>query len=295
MTELLRVGWLGLGAMGAPMASRLMAGGFRVAAYDPHPPAGLDMSIGANAADVARNADVLCLMVADAEQLELALFGRDGAADALPPWAVVVVFCTVGPDAVRAAAARLPPELLDAPVSGGPARAARGDLVAMTSGENAAASAALPLLAVLASQVEHFGRDPGTGQAVKMVNQLLAGVHLAAAAEALVLAERLGLPADRVLSLLQHGAAGSFMLADRGPRMLAPQPATAASAVDIFTKDMGLVLAVAGSVGAATPLTEAASTAFRKCAAMGHGRADDSQVILAYRDATLHPAGSPPT
>lgn len=278
-----RVGWLGLGAMGAPMARRLIAAGYPVQTYDPRPPADLDVGNCADPAAAATGVSLLCVMVADATQLDAALFSPVGAARTLDADAVVVVFSTVGPDAVRDAADRLPQPMLDAPVSGGPTRAGNGELVAMTSGPAVAVDAAAALVNRLASTVAHFGNHPGSGQAVKMVNQLLAGVHLAAAAEALVLAERLGLPAEQVLDVVQRGAAGSFMLSDRGPRMLVQPVEPAASAVDIFVKDMGLVLQVSAVVGARTPLAQLAAACFGSVASAGGGRADDSQVVRAYR------------
>ena len=281
-----RVGWLGLGAMGAPMARRLIASGHVLQSFDPSPPADLLRQHCTDPAGAATDVALLCVMVADAGQLDAALFGPAGAAESLPAEAVVVVFSTVGPDAVRSVAKRLTQPVLDAPVSGGPVRAGIGELVAMTSGPDVAVRAAAAVVDRLASTVAHFGERPGTGQAVKMVNQLLAGVHLAAAAEALMLAERLGLPVEEVFDLVQRGAAASFMLSDRGPRMLREPAGPAASAVDIFVKDMGLVLEVSATAGARTPLAALAAASFDAVAAAGGGRADDSQVVRAYRPAS---------
>ncbi len=213
------------------------------------------------------------------------MFGRDGAADALAPSATVVVMSTIGPAAVRELADRLAAAgvgLLDAPMSGGVARAQRGDLVIMVSGPRERFEAARPLLERLGSTVAYVGETVGDGQGLKLVNQLLAGVHIAAAAEALGFAAALGLDPRAAWEVVRHGAGGSFMLDDRGARMLDGEFEPARSALDIFVKDMGLVVAAAKARKLPTPLAAAAEQLYLAGAAEGLGRRDDSSLVTVY-------------
>jgi 3-hydroxyisobutyrate dehydrogenase len=244
------VGWIGLGAMGAPMAACLARAGHRVSGYDLDP-ARADGLPGvrpaATAAEAAAAADVLAVMVATPDQAEAVLFGEDPAADALPAGATVLLLATVGPAPVRRWAAALGErgvDLVDAPVSGGTRRAADGDLLIMVGGAPAAVDRVQPLLDAMARTAARVGPEPGDGQKVKLVNQLLCGVHIAAAAEALALAESMDLDPAATWEVLRGGAAASFMFEDRGERMVrGPGDGTGEvrSALDIFVKDMGLV------------------------------------------------------
>jgi 3-hydroxyisobutyrate dehydrogenase len=288
--KMARVGWLGLGAMGLPMARRLVEASIDVAAYDPVPAplealAAAGGRPAATAAAAAAGANLLFVTVATPEQAAAALFGRDGAADALAPGATVVVMSTIGPAAVRELAERLTPAgvgLLDAPMSGGVARAERGDLVVMVGGPRERLEAVRPLLERLGSTVAHVGEAVGDGQALKLVNQLLTGVHIAAVAEALGLAAALGLDPRAAWEVVRHGAAGSFMLTDRGPRMLDGQFEPVRSALDIFVKDLGLVVGAAKARKLPTPLAAAAEQLYLAGAAEGLGRQDDASLVTLY-------------
>ena len=279
-----RLGFIGLGAMGAPMARNLAAAGFDVAVFDvdaQRTRAAAD-NFGALAAesagDAAAGADALVAMVADGSQTTQVLHGDGGAAATLPAEAVVVVMSTIGPQAVTALAEEGHP-LLDAPVSGGVARAESGDLLVMAGGPSELFERLAPVLDAVGSTVVHCGEHPGDGQAVKLVNQLLCGVHIAAAAEALAYAQALGLDPAKVHDTIRHGAAASFMLDDRGSRMLTREFADVRSALDIFVKDMGLVVEAGAAGGARTPLAEAARRLYEEGSEKGLGREDDSGVI----------------
>jgi 3-hydroxyisobutyrate dehydrogenase/putative dehydrogenase len=285
-----RVGWLGLGAMGLPMARRLIGASHDVTAYDPVP-ASLEALAAAGgrpastAAGASTGADVVFVTVATPEQAMAALFGTDGAAGALAPGATVVVMSTIGPAAVRGLADRLAPAgvgLLDAPMSGGVARAEQGDLVVMVGGPRERFEACRALLDRLGSTVAYVGETIGDGQALKLVNQLLAGVHIAAAAEALACAAALGLDPRGAWEVVRHGAAGSFMLNDRGARMLDAEFEPVRSALDIFVKDMGLVVSAAKARKLPTPLAAAAEQLYLAGAAEGLGRRDDSSLVTLY-------------
>jgi 3-hydroxyisobutyrate dehydrogenase-like beta-hydroxyacid dehydrogenase len=237
--------------------------------------------------EAAENAEALVLMVVNAEQAEAALFGENGAAEALAPDAAVVVMSTVGPEPIRELDGRLSERrlrLLDAPVSGGVARAERGDLLIMAGGPEDLFDGLRPVLEAMGSTVVHCGPAAGDGQSVKLVNQLLCGVHIAAAGEALAYAEALGLDPKAVHETIRHGAAGSFMFEDRGRRMLDREFLPPKSALDIFVKDMGLVRGAAAERGFSTPLSDAAHQLYETGASLGFGGEDDSGVLRVFEE-----------
>lgn len=280
---------LGLGAMGLPMATRL-ATGLTVHGFDIAPDRlALAEQAGVHTFETARKtveeADALLLAVRNGQQLEDVLFGDRGVAEHLQPGAVVILTSTVGLDAIPGAVDRLASldvGLVDAPLSGGPVRAAAGDLLIVVGATPSDLITARPVLELLASTLTVVGEKPGDGQALKTVNQLLCGVHIAAAAEALALADALGLDQAATLEALQAGAANSFMLGNRGPRMLDAYEeggADVLSRLDIFVKDLGIVTAAARDEGLPTPVAAAAEQLFLLGAAQGKAAADDSAVI----------------
>jgi len=283
----MRVGWLGLGAMGGPMAAAAVRAGHQVTGYDVAPQRVASLvAAGGRAAgsprEAVRGAEVAVVMVATAAQAEAALSGPEGAEAGLAPGSVLVVTATLGPAAVTGLADRLRERgvaLVDAPVSGGVARAAAGDLLIMVSGEPDAVARVTPLLDALARQAPVIGSQPGDGQRLKLVNQLLCGVHIAAAAEALAFAEAIGLDPRASWSVIRTGAAASFMLDDRGERMVSGSFDEVRSALDIFVKDMGLVVDAATARQFPVPLAAAAADRYRAAAAAGLGRRDDSVLI----------------
>ena len=283
---------LGLGAMGLPMAENLSRGftvrGFDITAERLAAAERAGIAPAASAADAVAGADVVLVAVRDQAQLEALLFGRDGIAAHMAPGAVVLLTSTVGGAGVRAVAARLAEAglgLVDAPVSGGPVRAGEGDLLVVVGADDDAWAAAEDVLDAMASTLVRVGDAPGDGQAMKTVNQLLCGVHIAAAGEALALARALGLDAETALEALMAGAASSFMLGDRGPRMLQAYGPGGAddvevrSALSIFVKDMGIVTAAAKGAGLSTPVAAAAEQLYLQGATRGLGACDDSSVI----------------
>lgn len=280
---------LGLGAMGLPMATRL-ATELTVRGFDLDEArlaeasrSGVEPASSARLA--AEGADVVLLAVRDRSQLDDALFGDRGVAEVLAPGASVIVTSTIGIEAVEEVATRLLElgiDLVDAPVSGGPARAGAGDLLIVVGASPSAFARVEPVLRRLASTLVVVGDAPGQGQALKTVNQLLCGVHIAAAAEALALAEALGLDRSRSMAALTSGAAASFMLADRGPRMLEAlddETPETRSRVDIFVKDLGIVRDAARGAGLATPVAAAAEQLYLLRAAQGGAATDDSTLV----------------
>ncbi|OZM78467.1 NAD(P)-dependent oxidoreductase [Pseudonocardia sp. MH-G8] len=279
------VTFVGIGAIGLPMAGRLAAAGHRTTGVDPLPPAlerAADAGLPAvSAFPEAPRAEFVIVMVATPDQLA-ALVGEALAGDVDGQcW---IVMSTVGPDAVRAQGERLRAagaSVLDVPVTGGVARAKAGELTMFASGPAVDVAAARPVLEALGT-VREVGGEVGEGQAIKVVNQHLCAVHIVAAAEALALADALGLDQEKVLSLVEQGAAGSFMLSDRGRRMLEDTDVEVASAIGIFVKDSGLVADAARAVAAGTPLLDAARDRYLAAADAGLTARDDSRVIETY-------------
>ena len=283
-----RIAFIGLGAMGLPMATNLLAKGFTVAGYDLSSKA-LEAFEGAGgqraetAAEAAAEAEVLILMVVNAAQAEAVLFA-DGTQDALPRGSIVVLMATCAPGSVEALAARIEAagcRFVDAPVSGGVVGAASATLTIMAAAEQETFEAVRPVLDAMGDKVFHVGERPGQGAVVKTVNQLLCGVHIAVVAEAFALAEKVGVDLDILLEIMSGSAASSWMLKDRGPRMLESDPKVT-SAVDIFVKDLGIVLEAGRDAKAALPLAAVAHQLFLAASGRGEGAADDSQVIRTY-------------
>jgi len=283
----LHVAVIGLGAMGLPMASHL-ATTFSVTGFDPFGPrrelaAQSGVQAEATPAAACPAADIALLAVRDHPQAETALFGPDGVLSTLRVGSPIILTSTVGPDAARDLAAKLEAAgypLIDAPISGGPVRAGQGDLLIVVGATDGLAIAQ-PVLDALSSTLTMVGPRPGDGQALKAINQLLAGVHIAAAAEAIALARGLGLDPEVVIQALSQGAAGSFMFADRGPRMLQAYTggAEVKSRVDIFVKDMGIVTGVGRTAHVPLPLAAAAQQLYLIAEAAGLGAQDDSSVV----------------
>ncbi len=282
------IGFVGLGAMGLPMAVNLLQAGYRVQGYDLNPAAMATLAeaggmTATTAAAAATGADALILMVVNAAQAQAVMF-EAGAVSALPEHGMVVLMATCPPGAVAGMAAQVAAagrQLIDAPVSGGVAGATAGSLTIMAAAPAANLAAIRPMLDVLGGKVVHVGETPGQGAVVKSVNQLLCGVHIAAAAEALALAGKVGIDPAIMLDIVSGSAASSWMLRDRGPRMLQDEPVVS-SAVDIFVKDLGIVMEAGRDAKAALPLAALAHQLFLAASGQGHGKADDSQLIRAY-------------
>jgi 3-hydroxyisobutyrate dehydrogenase-like beta-hydroxyacid dehydrogenase len=220
---------------------------------------------------------MVVVMVATPAQLATLV----GGIAELPSGQVWVIMSTVGPQSVREQGdilRRLGARVVDAPVTGGVARAKTAELVIFAAGAAEDVEAARPVLDTM-GKVHITGSQPGDGQSIKVVNQHLCSVHLAAAAEALSLARSLGLDPAAVLSMVEKGAAGSWMLSDRGPRMIADTDVQVTSAINIFVKDSGLVAEAGASCGAQLPLLGIAHARFCQAADMGLGVRDDSRVI----------------
>jgi len=283
------VGVIGLGAMGMGVARSLLRGGFNVHACDVRREV-LDQFVAvggtacASPAELGAQCDVVVTLVVNAAQTETVLFGEQGAVKSMKPGGVVIACATVAPDFAidlgrRVEAAGL--QMLDAPVSGGAARAASGEMTMMTSGPAAAYAACEDVLAAMAGKVYRLGEQHGAGSKVKIINQLLAGVHIAAAAEAMALGLREGVDPDALYDVITHSAGNSWMFENRVPHILNGDY-TPLSAVDIFVKDLGLVLDTARRSKFPLPLSAAAHQMFMMASTAGHGGEDDSAVIKIF-------------
>jgi 3-hydroxyisobutyrate dehydrogenase len=285
---MMTVGFIGLGSMGLPMAMNLVARGFAVRGFDIRPEAmNILASAGgtpaSTAAHAATGSDILILMVVNAAQAESALFDG-GALEALHPGGTVVLMATCPPGAVEAIAAKVLEagrRFVDAPVSGGVVGAQAGTLTIMAAAPHEVFEFVRPAFEALGDKVFYVGERPGQGAVVKTVNQLLCGVHIAVVAEAFSLAGKVGVNLSVLLEILSGSSASSWMLKDRGPRMLQDEPPVT-SAVDIFVKDLGIVLEAGRDAKAALPLAALAHQMFLAVSGQGDGQADDSQVIRAY-------------
>ena len=276
-----KVSFIGVGAIGLPMALRIRQAGNQVTGIEVSD--AMTATAQANGLETVRSlsdapaADVVVVMVATPEQLA----GVVGNVSQMAPGQLWIIMSTVGPQSVREQGEilrRLGARVVDAPVTGGVARAKTGELVIFTAGAEDDVAAAKPVLDAM-GHLRVTGTQIGDGQSIKVVNQHLCSVHLAAAAEALNLARSLGLDPAAVLSLVEKGAAGSWMLSDRGPRMCAGTDVQVTSAINIFVKDSGLVAEAGASCGAELPLLGVAHERFRQAAEMGLGQRDDSRVI----------------
>jgi 3-hydroxyisobutyrate dehydrogenase len=289
-----RIGVIGLGAMGRGMAQSLRRAGYHVHVSDVRSDAAQAFAAEggtacAHPADVAAACEVLVSVVVNAAQTESVLFGEHGAAAAMKPGSVFVMCSTVDPGwsvALERRLADLGLLYLDAPISGGAAKAATGQMTMMTAGRPEAYAKAGGALDAMAAKVYRLGDAAGNGSKVKIINQLLAGVHIAAAAEAMALGLREGVDADALYEVITHSAGNSWMFENRMAHVLAGDY-TPLSAVDIFVKDLGLVLDTARASKFPLPLSATAHQMFMQASSSGYAKEDDSAVIKIFPGITL--------
>jgi 3-hydroxyisobutyrate dehydrogenase len=296
MSDNSSIGVIGLGAMGRGMAGSLRRAGYHVHVCDVRPEAAAAFAAEggtacADPAEVAARCDIIVSVVVNAAQTEAVLFGDGGAAAAMRPGALFVMCSTVDPNWSVALEQRLAERgllYLDAPISGGAAKAASGEMTMMTAGSAAAYAKAGGALDAMAAKVYQLGDRAGNGSKVKVINQLLAGVHIAAAAEAMALGLREGVDAAALYEVITHSAGNSWMFENRMAHVLAGDY-TPLSAVDIFVKDLGLVLDTARASKFPLPLSATAHQMFMQASTAGYGREDDSAVIKIFPGITLPP------
>lgn len=282
-------GVIGLGAMGSGMAQSLRRAGYRVFVFDVRPEAAQTFAESggvacASPAELAAACDVVVSVVVNAAQTEAVLFGPGGCAAAMKPGSVFVMCSTDDPNWSMALEKRLTDLgllYIDAPISGGAAKAASGEMTMMTSGAPAAYAKAEPVLNAMAAKVYKLGEAAGAGSKVKIINQLLAGVHIAAAAEAMALGLREGVDPAALYEVITHSAGNSWMFENRMAHVLAADY-TPLSAVDIFVKDLGIVLDMARASKFPLPLSSTAHQMFMQASTAGFAKEDDSAVIKIF-------------
>ena len=284
-----RMAVIGLGSMGFGMARSLVDAGFRVTGFDVRPDVvARFVAQGGHGADstasAAAEAAIIVVVVVNADQTEGVLFGPQGLVATAQQGSVIISCATMAPERARALAAKVHGAgllYLDAPISGGAQRAAQGELTILASGSREAFAAAQPALDALAATLHDLGDEPGTGAAYKIVNQLLAGVHIAVACEAITFAKRLDLDLAKVYEVITGSAGNSWMFENRIPHVLEGDYAPR-SAVEIFTKDLGIVADISRSERFATPMAASALQLFLMTASAGMGRDDDTSVARLY-------------
>jgi putative dehydrogenase len=284
------IGVIGLGAMGGGMAKSLRRAGYEVHVFDVRREAAEAFAAeggvaAASLAELGRACDVIVSVVVNAVQTEAVLFGaEDGLAAAMHPGAVFVMCSTVDPNwsiALEGRLAAMGLLYIDAPISGGAAKAASGEMTMMTAARPEAYAKAGAALDAMAAKVYRLGDQAGAGSQVKIINQLLAGVHIAAAAEAMALGIRAGVDPAALYEVITHSAGNSWMFENRMAHVLAADY-TPLSAVDIFVKDLGLVLDMARASKFPLPLSSTAHQMFMQASTAGFAKEDDSAVIKIF-------------
>jgi putative dehydrogenase len=284
------VGVIGIGAMGMGVAGTLARAGFPLRVRDIRRDAedkarAAGAVVCASSAELARGCAVVITLVVDSGQTDEVLFGADGAAQALAAGSVVMMSSTVAPSYAEALAARLASHnilMLDAPVSGGPAKAHAGTMSMMLAGVDAAFDTCREVLEAISGKRFRISAHAGDGSKAKIVNNMLAGVNLAAASEAIALAIKLGLDPRVMADVVSASSGASWMFSDRMPRVLSGDYAPKA-ALDILTKDLSILLQTAREQGFPANIAAAAHRAYVDAVARGHGAEDDAALIKLYQ------------
>lgn len=294
INEVQSVGVIGLGSMGMGAAKSCIKAGLDVFGADLNP-ALLDeltqsgaKAVAPNALEFAEQLDSLLILVVNAKQVNDVLFGS-GLAAALNPGTVIMVSATISAEDARNIEEKLKPYqllMLDAPVSGGAAKAASGEMTVMASGSRQAFDKLRPVLDATSVKVYNIGEEIGMGSTVKIIHQLLAGVHIAAGAEAMALAARAGIPLDLMYDVVTHAAGNSWMFENRMKHVV-DGDYSPTSMVDIFVKDLGLVADTASKLDFPLPLSHTALEMFAKASNAGYGQEDDSAVIKIFEGINL--------
>jgi 3-hydroxyisobutyrate dehydrogenase len=285
-----RLGVIGIGAMGMAVARRALDTGFEVAVRDVRPDAEAEAAahgamVCASPAALAARSELVIILVVDRHQVEEVVFGECGIVGDMAPGGVVAVSSTIDPGYAESLGTRLSEaglHHLDAPISGGPARARDGSMSMMAAADPGLFEGLAPVLRLLAARLFHVGHRSGDGARTKMLNNLVAGANLVAAAEALALGERLGLDPRALLEVMAGSSAQSWVMSDRMPRALAGD-FTPRAAVDILKKDLGIAIAAGREAGFSTPMASSAHGVFTATSDMGLGGQDDAAVIEFYR------------
>ncbi|MPZ51888.1 MAG: NAD-binding protein [Acidimicrobiia bacterium] len=291
----MRVGFAGLGIMGGGMAKNLQAGDvpLRVWNRSPQPTkafADLGVEVASSPADLASESDVVMLCVSDTPDVEEVVFSENGIANGLAPGSVVVDHSTISPEATAEFAGRVADQgavWIDAPVSGGSEGAENGSLSVMAGGDADAFERVRPVMEHFSSSITHIGTEPGMGQTAKIVNQILVVVTQLGVSEAFLVAEAGGLDLEKTLRAVEGGAAGSWMLSNRWPQMMADDWRPGFT-IDLQLKDLRIALDAADKSGVPTPGTALTFQMYRALQQAGNG-GDGNHALVKALQAMLHP------
>lgn len=301
-TEDRHVAFVGLGEMGLPMARRLLTSGYQVAGFDVRPGRVSELAraggrASSSAGDVATGAGVTIVIPFDGPQVREVLLGPNGVLDSLQPGGLVVQMATIGPRAMRELGEEVVArgfQIVDAPVTGGVAKAEDGTLTVIASGNSAALDRAAPLLAPMSAVVYRVGAEPGAAQFVKLINQLLVGIHLTATAEAMAMGAAAGVDPGQLYEVLTHAMGRSEVLTQRVPTVLDGTLRTGGN-LQIYLKDLPLALDAGRELGVPLPVGAAAFQMVQLARALGLGDRDDAHLIAMLMDpsATIRAASEP--
>jgi len=285
-----RLGYIGLGIMGRGMAANLIAAGHPLTVWNrtPSKAEGLNANLVDSPQDVGPASDIVFVCVSDTPDVEEVVFGDYGVIHGMTFGDVLVDHSTISPVATAGFAARaaeLGVAWIDAPVSGGSEGAERGTLAVMAGGDTVALERVRPLMETYSSSIVHVGDEPGSGQMVKAVNQILVVLNQLAASEALMLADAAGLDLQKTLSAVEGGAAGSWMLSNRGPQMI-ERDWSPGFTIDLQQKDLRLVLEAADEVGATLPGTALVFQLYRSLQTRGLGSEGNHALVKALENLT---------
>jgi 3-hydroxyisobutyrate dehydrogenase-like beta-hydroxyacid dehydrogenase len=285
-----RLGFIGLGIMGRGMAANLIAAGHKLTVWNrtPGKADGLGAQVAASPQEVGPESDLVFVCVSDTPDVEAVVFGDDGVIHGMTQGDILVDHSTISPVATRrfaSDAAGLGVDWVDAPVSGGSEGAERGTLAVMAGGPAAALERVRPFMESYSSSIVHVGDEPGSGQMVKAVNQVLVVLNQLAASEALMLADAAGLDLKKTLAAVEGGAAGSWMLSNRGPQMI-ERDWRPGFTIDLQQKDLRLVLEAADEVGAVMPGVALVYQLYRSLQTRGLGGEGNHALVKALEHLT---------
>ncbi len=294
VTHPTQIGVIGIGAMGMGVAKALLRNGWRPFVRDIDPKREAEARsagaiVCATAEELATHCEIVITLVVDDKQTDAVLFGASGAAAALRQGSVVIMSSTVAPDCATQLAARLAQQgisMLDAPVSGGPLKALSGEMSMMAAGSDSAFAKCEAVLKAITGKLFRISAIPGDGSKTKIVNNMLAGTQLVAAAEAITLGAQLGLNLDTLFDVICNSSGASWVFADRIERVLKQDYAVKA-ALDILKKDLSIAAATAQKNNVPTPVASAALAMFTAASAAGLGSEDDAALVKYYLELAL--------
>jgi len=293
-----KLGFIGLGIMGKPMASHLIAAGHTVHVCDLAPEPVKELcSLGAKVCssgkDIAQESDIIFIMVPDTPDVEVVLFGKNGVADGIRPGSIVVDMSSISPIATKEFAKKLGDlgiKMLDAPVSGGQVGAEKGTLSIMVGGERKVFEQVKPYFELMGKNIVHVGENNGDGQTCKVANQIVVALTIEAVAEALLFASKAGADPRKVREALLGGFAQSRILEVHGQRMI-ERNFEPGFRTRLHQKDLNLALQAARSLGLSLPGTSIAQELLNAVAAQGGSDLDHSAIVLALETLANHKIG----